>query len=357
MAPSKNQTMSSWKQAAKLFFCVGTPDGEPSTTIKSPGTRNGKDAVLSNSRIRKPIDRSDLTRRIKTQEQRDGKEGNSSVPESKIFSSSNELISNTQFAGESHKFPFMSLPVEIRLQIYDLLLVSRLPGSPCGIPDAVRNTNQMKISLDKFHRLWVETMTAGIVRTCREVYNEANPILYSQNVFQIIEPERVLQYITQIGHSNLKSLRYLNFSVKWDSKLSSWLELLHTLAEEASGLRKIEIEFGINWDFPFMIWPVREDFKGYGVSREFMHALGTIQGLENLTVSGFWDASWPEYLQTKMGCQVEAIVGRSQDGLEDGLNEWQLGALRACNKRYSVAFCYYQGGVKVLSSSAAYDGQ
>jgi hypothetical protein len=48
----------------------------------------------------------------------------------------------------------------------------------------------------------------------------------------------------QIGLVNFKWLKTLHVWVPWMAELSLWLQLLYVLAEEASGLRCIELKWG-----------------------------------------------------------------------------------------------------------------
>ena len=85
------------------------------------------------------------------------------------------------------------------------------------------------------------TMELGILQTCKQIHDEANSILYLQNVFATSEHEEMLRRIVQIGLVNLKLVNTLHIWVPWMTELSPWLQLLYILAEEASGLRCIEL--------------------------------------------------------------------------------------------------------------------
>jgi hypothetical protein len=64
------------------------------------------------------------------------------------------------------------------------------------------------------------------------------------------------------------------------AELSLWLQVLHILAEEASGLRCIELGWGAKCELP---WDpgrgVKE--KGLGDNLDFVRALGKIKGLNS----------------------------------------------------------------------------
>ena len=59
----------------------------------------------------------------------------------------------------------------------------------------------------------------------------------------------MFRFIVQVGLVNFKLVKTLHIWVPWMAKLAPWLQLLHILAEEASGLRSIEPGWGANCDF------------------------------------------------------------------------------------------------------------
>jgi len=130
-------------------------------------------------------------------------------------------------------------------------------------------------------------MEPGILQMCKQIYHEANPVLYSQNVFAISEPEQMFRLIVQIGLVNLKLVKTLHIWVPWMAELFPWLQLLYILAEEASGLRCIELGWGADSEFS---WQLRRGARerGLGDNLEFVRALGKIQTLEKLVISGFY---------------------------------------------------------------------
>ncbi|KAI1386798.1 uncharacterized protein F4822DRAFT_326584 [Hypoxylon trugodes] len=68
--------------------------------------------------------------------------------------------------GSKKCFAFLNLPAEIRMMIYPLLLCS---SKPLSYSDQ-----------GNFH------LTPAILRTCRQILNEARPLLYEENVFEVI---------------------------------------------------------------------------------------------------------------------------------------------------------------------------
>lgn len=246
------------KDIAKAFFELDIPSNRPSVTRKVPTPHNRNRPVISPSSATK------------------GAKGN--------------------------KLTLLTLPTEIRLQIYGELLVGRYHW----IHDAswaVETTDHKKVLLHMIQALQYDTMEPDILRTCKQIYHEANSRLYSQNVFSFIEPERMLGLIAQIGWENLKLVKSIDFWVPFSAELSSWLQLLHILAENSSGLRRIDLGWGAVLQEGF------QSERGLGDNLDFVRALGKIQGLEKLVIRGYYAKNWPAYLNAKMGGRVEAICG------------------------------------------------
>ena len=80
------------------------------------------------------------------------------------------------------KITLLTLPFEIRLQIYELLLVNWVDRVKYPLW-AVRNTYQRKVSLHDIPTPQGMTMKPSILQTCKQIYHEANGILYSRNTF------------------------------------------------------------------------------------------------------------------------------------------------------------------------------
>ena len=80
---------------------------------------------------------------------------------------------------------FLTLPVEIRLQIYDLLLISRSDERSRSRSTSARNADQIMVLLSVDPDPIYRTMELW---TCKQIHH-ANPIHYSQNVFAITWPK------------------------------------------------------------------------------------------------------------------------------------------------------------------------
>ena len=117
---------------AKAFFDLDLSDSEPSIASKTPKPRDRNRPVAS-----QPPD--------------------------------------TNEAKGNNKVTLLTLPAEIRLRIYDQLLVSRFDRmqNPSW---AVGNTDQKLVLLHMAQFPQYRTMEPGILQTCKQIYHEANSI-------------------------------------------------------------------------------------------------------------------------------------------------------------------------------------
>lgn len=170
---------------------------------------------------------------------------------------------------------FLSLPLEARLRIYKYLLICK-----SQVVTHCRPATEHPI-------------TPSILRTCKQIHNEASSVLYSKNTFLIADPERNLKWFKQIGRFNLKLLS--NIRVFVDPVYSTtnfWYKLLDHLAREATGL----LHTYIYWD---------TYSGGAGKDLRFVRELAKIQGLRSMVVDGFYAIHWPRFLAEKIGIQVQ----------------------------------------------------
>ena len=99
---------------------------------------------------------------------------------------------------KNQKSLLLDFPVEVRLKIYDLLLVSRFnrEDNPSW---SVGDTWQKLVMLDFIQARQYWTMEPAVLRTCKQIYLEAVPILYSRNVFRFNHLDLMLRLMIQIG--------------------------------------------------------------------------------------------------------------------------------------------------------------
>ncbi|KAK1764239.1 hypothetical protein QBC33DRAFT_457687 [Phialemonium atrogriseum] len=89
---------------------------------------------------------------------------------------------------------FLSLPSELRNEIYELILLCQEPIDPC----------------DEYNRRQ-QQLTLGLLRTNKAVHDEASSLFYSRNRFDFTNatPEEVSLFIEKIGSSNAGCIRHI----------------------------------------------------------------------------------------------------------------------------------------------------
>lgn len=189
-------------------------------------------------------------------------------------------------SAQSREVGFFTLPREIRDCIYGLVLVCE--------------PKLMKFPRDKDE----PQIDPSLLRTCKQIHDEASLILYTRNKFFFSKPKATLEWFNQIGPNNFKSVKNIKLWVRAEDEVRhtpdapAWYKLLNRLAEEATGLRHLDIYLDVD-DYFFLFGPGRD----VQLARE----LGKIGGLQSMTIAGAYDKRWPEYLTQKMGISVEEL--------------------------------------------------
>ena len=182
---------------------------------------------------------------------------------------------------------FLSLPPEVRLRIYEYLLVCNSHVAPDYRPRAE------------------QPITLSMLRTCKQIHTEASQIFYSKNEILVDEPEPIIHWLTQIGQINVKHLRSIRIFVHavysptdTSSRHSArvghlWYKLLDELAREAAGLRHIYIYWSFNCS------------GAAGKDLRFVRGLGKFQRLQSMDLDGYYAKQWPSYLAGKLGIEIQ----------------------------------------------------
>lgn len=203
---------------------------------------------------------------------------------------------------------FFTLPVELRLRIYDHVLISRwYPGEKLWPMDRDKKMIMVDDRIDE-KASGSDTFTSpALLRTCRTIYLEASPILYTKNSFGVRDPRSLTAFMQQIGSTNTRYLRTLILRVTPSLSTSeSWVKLLDNLAQNLTGLRKITIVFYSVHRHSLRAWRLGNDLN-------FVHALAKIQGLKTLEIRGVYAPHWPACLEEKMGVSVDVKPGCPDD--------------------------------------------
>ncbi|KFY38801.1 hypothetical protein V494_04195 [Pseudogymnoascus sp. VKM F-4513 (FW-928)] len=217
-----------------------------------------------------------------------------------------------------------SLPLKLRLSIYRHALVNKKRD---GRGRMVQYQIMITIRKEPEDR----AMTPALLRTSKQIYREALPILYSENGFLVDKAKQFLDWLQQIGSVNitlLNSLRILPHAVysrtgqTWlgasenlDYSGPTWCKLLKKLADEATGLEYVYV----NLD-------AAEDCGHYGAGKDlnFVRALGRMKVSRKMEIDGYFATEWPRYLERKLGMPVWDTQGHSQSYLR-WLRDYQRG--------------------------------
>lgn len=79
---------------------------------------------------------------------------------------------------------FLNLPLELRLQIYDLLLVSRIIDGKAPFESMAKDYQRPVLLTSGFAWIWDPSIFPAILQSCQKIYNEALPVLYGNNIFE-----------------------------------------------------------------------------------------------------------------------------------------------------------------------------
>jgi hypothetical protein len=239
----------------------------------------------------------------------------------------------------NQKSLLLDLPVEIRLEIYDLLLVGRFNrwDNPSW---SVGNTYQKLILLDFIQARQYRTMEPAVLQTCKQIYREAVPILYSRNVFRFNDPDLMLRLMVQIGYTNTKLIRSLDIYIPPRADKGSWLNLLHVLPKATTGLKSIVVR----WCGEVVEKPWE---RSLGKDIAFAQALAGLSkvGVDKLRIEGYYAKPWPAYFRDKFGAGVvEDEDGRARPSKDDD-DDW----MRKLNEDALEDFRKYQNGTELLN--------
>lgn len=209
-----------------------------------------------------------------------------------VFSGS--LLPNNDVA------PFLRLPFELRRQIYSDIFVDRwviyLEAKPRGrmglrltqshvLYSACSEThNRVRSSPTDWMRRYLEwrllprgcvvmcgpdkliegldkPLDIGLLRTCRQIYQEGTPLLYGTNTFDIADPGHLIYLYRNVPSSCLVNVRYLqlktpelpkyvwrNRGIYGTSNKSTWLDAWDIIANHMISLRELNLTLNLRYN-------------------------------------------------------------------------------------------------------------
>ncbi|KAH7078855.1 hypothetical protein BKA63DRAFT_507254 [Paraphoma chrysanthemicola] len=202
---------------------------------------------------------------------------------------------------------FLTLPAELRLRIYEDVLVSRFAGTALKY-GGKRTEGNKQVLVHLMGSSQCKNMGAGLLRTCRQIHLEANQIVYAQNTFHIREAEDGLRFLDKIGPRNTACITSVTIWVSYLAGCRAWLQLLQRLATSATGLRRLTIGWGARTDCAIPSQRGAME-RGLGDNLDFVRTLAQIQALEELVIQGYYAKPWPTFLEKAMGVKVQTEDG------------------------------------------------
>ncbi|KLJ13551.1 hypothetical protein EMPG_11510 [Blastomyces silverae] len=198
------------------------------------------------------------------------------------------------------------LPYELRHQIYNASLAASNPIDP---------HNKRKASF-----------SPSLLATCKQIHDEATPILYRENEFILHNIPRDAQWLDEIGARNVSILKRVQFfvdegpivmtefgGVANDGQEQRLRALLRRLTRDAKGLRYLRVHLAGLGEKDYECYECDEEGYGmqprwgWGEDRQFMLELGRMSGLTELVLEGGFETTWMGYLRKQMGDAVKVL--------------------------------------------------
>lgn len=199
------------------------------------------------------------------------------------------------------KTTFLTLPLELRLKIYEYLSTPRPKvHSRAASLTAVFDLSTGPSFIDPVYR-----MQPTILRVCKQTHSEAVPILYrTVDVdFRGLVPKKMVDFCSALLASGslglVRSIR--GIFIWWNDELHYYVTLLSMLANHAPNLRRLELSFGaadkMMSDFPFQ---KDEVYRRWGENRCILRHLLPISQLEVIVLWGYYGVVVAGYLRENM---------------------------------------------------------
>ena len=194
------------------------------------------------------------------------------------------------------------LPIEIRIMVYQELLISASP-----IQDAHELFGPKKSFMKYDDKPRIPNLDSRVLRTCKQIYNEARPILYGENWFRFVRlynisafardgsPDDLLTYNFKLSkHGRLTKIKKLSLSLdlpfsRYSSRQESmdhWSDWFLTPGYKMRGLRPIPFPSLERLHLGFSGWNLTAEEKDAMIVSPFINTLSVPGGLLELSVQG-----------------------------------------------------------------------
>ncbi|KAF2250778.1 hypothetical protein BU26DRAFT_503406 [Trematosphaeria pertusa] len=184
-------------------------------------------------------------------------------------------------------FPFLHLPAELRIAIYEAALIA-----PCEVNAS-------------FHVRYSPIQGAALLRTCKQIYHEARAILYEKNTFRIDDfrphlanqcgggSQHATEWLTRIGAQNANLIRKVATEIRDLASIPCLLSFF-TFLKEVCAVPAVE---------ELSVWIDRANW-GFSLENEseaeLVTQLNAFASLKRLVIGGVIPSWWPEHLPGKI---------------------------------------------------------
>jgi hypothetical protein len=212
--------------------------------------------------------------------------------------------------------PFVTLPLEIRLEIYSHLFIRPILNiyqKPSSLGLCATDTRENFAGAQKAV-IYGAAMYTALSLACKQLQAEVSSFLYSHNTFRFRHPKVLSAFLVQIGQNNVRYIRTLHIVIPWNQE--GWIfwpsELLCKLSSDAGNLRNIEITFetiprsGLHTYFFGSYDNISSLVIGRRQSLEFnlQLAFRRLPALETIVIWGDCSEGWLECLEKCTGCKA-----------------------------------------------------
>lgn len=248
--------------------------------------------------------------------------------------------------------PFLRIPVEIRFQIYEILLAS--PDHPSlsirtehvNLHDARKSMHRRRTKYrhmaDRFRARTMEStyflsynpgIDASILCTNRQLHREASHVLYSSHVFDFgMDVESVVPFLsdlTPIARSSIKSISLIKRALPYTKDFDN-CEWRNACAYISSNIRLTELELMIeagreeqSKEFPqaFSSQDFDDKIMNYE-SMQWAKDLSAVRDLDELKVTPLW-----QHCPPPSNSRMMAFFVQFSASLEGGFSGWMKEAM------------------------------
>ncbi|MCJ1244945.1 hypothetical protein MMC30_002146 [Trapelia coarctata] len=243
-----------------------------------------------------------VKKKVDTPEKQEIRRRNATRPPQLPYSRKFNLSTATIPPSCSTTSPLLRLPYSVRRQIYEYLFDNRyiihitnpkprrIKHTQCLYPPNWHRNQHIRTSARnhkpltfRYHQ--TDHLDIEILRTCRTIYQEAHPLVYSTNTFQFDHLEHLIYFNQTVRPQHLAMIRYLQ--VDWDMPFvpgtsphgfrrpynyETWMRFWNIVATRLVGLKALDLVVRV-W-----LWDVAQEHK-------WLEDVAKIRGLKEFVLA------------------------------------------------------------------------